>query len=130
MTDTTAHDWDGCILCAVRALTEGKPREWNVLTVEEMAANPEVTGVILKMGRVPSQFATKPVPYVDLWTGGADRIRITQYGMALENAIMATEPQIGDTLTVRYTGQHMIERGRFAGHETKTFTAEIQRGHH
>jgi hypothetical protein len=132
MTDTTAtaHDWDGCLICAVRALTEGKPREWTYRTVDEMTDEPEVTGVILRMGHVPSQFSTQPVPFVDLWIGGVERVRITQYGSSLANAIKATEPQIGDTLTVRFEGEREVESGKFKGLAYKAYSATIQRGHH
>jgi hypothetical protein len=117
-------------MCAVRALTEGKPLEWTYRTVDEMTAEPEVTGVILRMGHVPSQFSNDPVPFVDLWIGGVERVRITQYGAPLANAIKTTEPQIGDTLTVRFEGVQHVESGKFQGREYKAYSATIQRGHH
>lgn len=128
MTETTAHDWDGCLMCAVRALTEGKPREWG--PPQDLEPGAEVTGVILRMGTVSSRFSTEPVPFVDLWIGGVERVRITQFGLPMRTAIAATEPQIGDTLTVRFEGERAIESGRYEGKTYKAYSATIERGHH
>jgi hypothetical protein len=118
---TTNHEPDGCPVCIVRALTEGEPRAW---WPNEPAS---VKGVVLQVGRTTSQFAIygQTLPYVDLWLGGTDRARVAGYG-----SLGRIQPTVGDTLTVAYTGQGTIERGKHAGKPYRMHTVEITRGHH
>lgn len=114
-------------MCAVRALTEGKPKTW-----WPKEAGESRTGVILRMGSVESDFAPmgeRGVPFIDLWQGGYTRLRIVAYSSLLKHVLAEVEPQIGDTLSVTFEGEKLLEQGRFAGRPYKTFRVEIQRGH-
>lgn len=116
-----------CLLCTVRTLTEGEPTIWHP---SEPAS---VKGVVLKTGHKVTNFSIlldQAVPYVDLWLGGTDRVRVMGYGGTLRNLFMDTNPQVGDTVTVAYTGQGTIERGKFAGKPYRMHTVEVERGHH
>ena len=127
---TTNHDHTGrldCPVCVVRALTEGTPNPW---FPSEPAS---VKGVVLWSGSVPRPYAmlaTDTIPVVDLWLGGTDRVRISGVGATLRTALERAAPQIGDTLTVTYTGQGTIDRGKHAGRAYRMHTVEIERGHH
>jgi hypothetical protein len=126
---TTNHDHAGptCPVCLVRALTEGEPKLW---WPSEPAS---VKGVVLVQGRVRDRFSLDTdgkVPFVDLWLGGMDRVRIRAYGFTLANALTQAAPTVGDTLTVNYEGQGTIERGKAAGRPFRKHSVEIERGHH
>lgn len=127
MTTTTNHESDGCPVCIVRALTEGEPKAW---WPTEPAS---VKGVVLQYGRTTTRFSTYigdgTIPYVDLWLGGTDRVRIPGYGSA-GRELDRLEPTVGDTLTVAYTGVGTIDRGKYAGRAYRMHTIEITRGHH
>lgn len=117
---------NGCLMCAVRALTEGVPRAWQP---EEPGS---ITGVVLTKGSFPnplSVLSSNEIRYVDLWLGGVERTRINAYGMSLSHSLHQADPQIGDTVTVTYLGVRPIERGKWAGREYKAFEVSVQRGH-
>lgn len=116
-------------MCAVRALTEGRAKEWGMAPYLEEGAT--VTGVILRQGVQPSHYQDQPVPYVELWLGGVKRVRVTGHSMALREALISAEPQVGDTLTVRFDGiKELPAKGGHPARNYKTWTATIERGHH
>jgi hypothetical protein len=120
MTDHT-HETD-CLMCAVRALTEGDPATWN-----PQVAGETVSGTVLKMGQLSTNFGM--VPFVDLWRGGHDRIRIRAYGAVLRNTLESVAPQVGDTLSVWFDGEETVQKGPRAGTTYRSFSANVQRGH-
>jgi hypothetical protein len=126
MTEIAGHHEDDCLMCAVRALTQGRAKEW---TPEEPA---EVTGVVLRQGTQPNRFSSTPSPFIELWTGGRDRVRVVGYSAMLGSLIEGAELQVGDTATVRYVGKREVSmRGRngpVTG-EYRAFELEVQRGH-
>lgn len=129
MTTTTIepHDWDGCLMCAVRALTEGRPKDW-VMT-NTLEPGQAITGVVLRQGQQPSHYEPQ-VPYVDLWLGGPERVRVAGHGLSLREALLAAETQVGDTVTVTFEGESEIQTGKFKGHMFKRYTVGVRRGHH
>lgn len=123
----TGHEPDGCPVCIVRALTEGEPKPW---FPSEPAS---VKGVVIKVGTTPNHYSViqgDTFPFVDLWLGGTDRVRIAGLGATLRTALERAAPTVGDTLTVAYTGQGTIDRGKFVGRAYRMHTVEITRGHH
>jgi hypothetical protein len=130
MTETTAktHYWDECLMCTVRTLTEGRPPEWT--TRKELAEGDTVTGVVLGIGVQPTFWQDGQTPYVDLWLGGLNRVRVAGHGQSIRNALEAAEAKMGDTLTVTFDGERTVEEGKFAGKTYKLFTVTVQRGHH
>jgi hypothetical protein len=128
MTEIEGHHEDDCLMCAVRALTEGRAKEWNP---EEPA---EVTGVILHRGTQPTHFSGS-APFVELWLGGRERVRVTGHAMVLGSLIEGAELQVGDTVTIRYTGKKEAKltpsqaRTGKAANTYKTYDLEVRRGH-
>lgn len=123
----TAQDHeDACLMCAVRALTEGDPAvSWNPVT-----AGATISGVVLRQGEVAAQLFGK-IPFVDLWLGGTGRIRVMAYATLLRHALDRAAAQIGDRLQICFDGESAINR---PGHPThgrpyKRFTVNVQRGH-
>lgn len=116
---------DSCLMCAVRALTEGDPAvTWNPDTPGQ-----SVSGVVLRKGELSSNLLI-PVPFVDLWTGGTGRIRVNEFGRSLRQAIDGAAPQIGDRLQVWYDGEKMLTNSKtLSSMPYKMFRANVQRGH-
>lgn len=113
---------DDCLMCAVRALTEGDPAV-NWVPTEE---NKSVSGVVLRMGEVVSNFGM--VPSVDLWMGGHGRIRVRAFAGSLRHALDQASVKVGDRLTVNYDGTRETKT-RFGMKPYKMFSASVQRGH-
>jgi hypothetical protein len=125
-TEQAAHQ-DSCLMCAVRALTEG-----DAPAVELDQVGDEVSGVLLRKGRRASAFMTDPgdlIPWVELWLGGTSRVRFTAWGNTARAALEAADAKMGDTLTIRFEGKMPILAGRFAGKEVRKYTATVIRGH-
>lgn len=122
----TATDHEAtCLMCAVRALTEGDPAATWTPTTEGQT----ISGVVLRMGTRATDFG--PVPFVDLWTGGIGRVRIMAYASTLRHALDGVAAQIGDRLSVWFDGEGIVDRpGRpMHGRPYKRFSANVQRGH-
>jgi hypothetical protein len=123
------HDWDGCLMCAVRALTEGRPVDW--ATHKSRVEGDTVTGVVLRQGVQPSHYSEAQVPYVDLWLGGVERARVAGHGQVLREALISAELQVGDTVTVTFEEtKTFTPKGRSEPVTYKVFTVEVARGHH
>jgi hypothetical protein len=126
---TEKHNADGCLMCAVRALTEGEPNAW---VPGETGSG--VTGVVLAMGETDSpsiyDLTGQNIPYVDLWLGGRERVRIMAFGATLRRAVEKADPKIGDTLTVTFDGYGEINTGKHRGLKFRQHTVNVVRGHH
>jgi hypothetical protein len=122
--DTNATDHEAtCLMCAVRALTEGDP----AVTWFPSEPGATISGVVLRMGETAGLVG--PVPFVDLWTGGTGRVRIKAFASSLRHALSGGAPQIGDRLQVWFDGETIIEHGAMRGRPYKRFSANVQRGH-
>jgi hypothetical protein len=120
---------DGCLLCAVRELTEGTPTIWN--NPDNIVPGQMIRGVVLRAGTLPSPFHPVEVPFVDLWTGGQDRMRVAGYQGSLARALEMTAPAVGDQLSMVYVGREILPpEHRMSGRPYHRFRTEITRGHH
>jgi hypothetical protein len=124
-TETHDHETD-CLMCAVRALTEGDPAAtWGQTDLEPGAT---ISGVVLRAGEKVVMFSK--VPYVDLWMGGTGRVRVMPFGASFRHALTGSAAQIGDRLTVRFEGTHDLPAaGSRAATTYKAFSVTVQRGH-
>lgn len=129
MTTEINHDGPdhevSCLMCAVRALTEGDPAATWVPTTEGQT----ISGVVLRRGEVATNFGK--VPFVDLWTGGTGRVRVMAYSSSLRHALDAGAALIGDRLQVWFDGESVIDRpgAVMHGRAYKKFSVNVQRGH-
>lgn len=130
-TKTDTHDWDGCLMCAVRALTEGRPQTWGLRAKGEADPTPgsSVSGVVMRMGEQASHFESK-VPYVDLWLGGIERVRVAGHSISLREAIISAELQVGDSVTFTYEGEVQFQPKNGGPSSFRKFSATVERGHH
>lgn len=130
-TEMNSHDWDGCLMCAVRALTLGTPKTWGLMKAgKEMQPGDSITGVVVRKGEQPSHYEAR-VPYLDLWLGGIERVRVAGHGQSLRAALESTEADVGDTVTVVFDGTYEFKRkGTNEPATMRKFSAEVRRGHH
>jgi hypothetical protein len=124
--DANAQDHEaGCLMCAVRALTEGDPAAtWN-----PTQPGATIGGVVLRQGEVSTDFGR--VPYVDLWQGGTGRVRVMAYSGSLRHALSGAAAQIGDRLQLWFDGEGTVDRPGHPihGRPYKRYSANVQRGH-
>jgi hypothetical protein len=124
--DVTAQDHEaGCLMCAVRALTEGNP----AVTWTPTEPGATISGVVLRQGELAHAFG--PIPFVDLWMGGTGRVRVMAYSGTLRTALANVAAQVGDRLQVWFDGPGTIDRPGHPmhGRSYKAFSANVQRGH-
>jgi hypothetical protein len=123
---TTNHDHEAdCLMCAVRALTEGNPAaSWT-----PSQPGDTISGVVLRQGEVSTNLG--PVPFVDLWQGGTGRVRVMAYSAGLRHALADGAALIGDRLQVWFDGEFPIDRPGHPmhGRPYKRYSANVQRGH-
>lgn len=126
MTEIQGHHADGCLMCAVRALTEGRAKEW--APGDEPC---EISGIVLRQGTQPTAWSNDPVPFIELWLGGQSRTRVTGHSAVLSSLIIGAEIQVGDTVTVRYLGKADTKPDRRTGtvHQYRKFELSVERGH-
>lgn len=115
-------------MCAVRELTEGTPRIWT-----PSIAGQKVAGAVLAVGKTVSTFQSL-IPYVDLWQGGTNRIRVIGYGAKLSSGIESARPRVGDTLEIIFMGMGTVPANPLAGRREsrryRDFSITVTRGHH
>ncbi len=122
---TEQHDHqDDCLMCAVRALTEGDP----AVTWTPVKPGATISGVVLRQGEVSTNFG--PIPFVDLWQGGTGRVRVMAYQASLRQVLSREAAQTGDRLQVWFDGERYLPaRGSRPAMTYKVFSANVQRGH-
>jgi hypothetical protein len=114
---------DDCLMCAVRALTSGEPE----ITWQPETEAQTISGVVLRRGETESYYG--PVPYVDLWLGGAARTRVVANPMTLRAALDRAAPKVGDTLTIWFEGWSEPVHGPNRDRRVRVFRAAVRRGH-
>lgn len=114
---------DNCLMCAVRALTEGDPA---VKWVPETPGQ-SVSGVVLRMGEDGTEFGS--IPFVDLWTGGHGRVRVRAFAIGLRHALDQASAKVGDRLTITYDGERTVRSAQYGHRPYKMFSTNVQRGH-
>lgn len=126
MTEHETPDHEAtCLMCAVRALTEGDPAvTWNPAM---NAIGETISGVVLRIGEKENVFG--PIPFVDLWRGGTGRVRVMAWSGTLRYELTSAAPQVGDRLSVKYVGEDTVRDGRMAGKTYRKFAVTVQRGH-
>ena len=125
MTTITHDHQDQCLMCAVRALTEGDPAA--IWKPTEPGAT--ISGVVLRQGEVSMAFG--PVPFVDLWQGGTGRVRVLAYPSILRSVLARADAKVGDRLQIWYDGTVSTEVPRGSGRtvDVKRYSGNVQRGH-
>lgn len=89
-----------------------------------------IAGVVVKVGEVRSDFANEGenpmVPVVTIQVKDGTKYRVIGYGAVLKREILDADPQVGDLMGVKYFGEKLIRKGRYAGKPYKHFQVAVK----
>lgn len=89
-----------------------------------------IAGIVVKVGETRSDFANDgedPMcPTVTIQTKDT-KWRVIGYGSVLKREINDAKPEVGDLMAVKYFGEKLIRKGRFAGKPYKHFGVVVRR---
>lgn len=85
-----------------------------------------ISGVVVKVGEVRSDFSDDMCPTVTVQTKDGDKYRIIGYGSVLKRELEDAAPKVGDLLAVKYWGEKVLKKGKFAGKNYKHFSVAVK----
>jgi hypothetical protein len=89
-----------------------------------------ISGVVVAVGETRSDFAKDGedpmVPTVTIRTKDGSKFRVIGYGAVLRRELMDANPKVGDLMAVKYFGEKLIKKGRFAGKPYKHFGVVVR----
>lgn len=89
-----------------------------------------ISGVVVAVGETRSDFAKDGedpmVPTVTIQVKDGNKYRVIGYGAVLRRELMDANPQVGDLMAVKYFGEKLIKKGRFAGKPYKHFGVVVR----
>ena len=90
-----------------------------------------VQGVVIKVGETRSDFARDGedpmVPTVTIETKTGEKYRIIGYGAVLKREMQDADPQVGDLFAIKYFGDKLVKKGKWAGKPYKHFGVAVRR---
>lgn len=91
----------------------------------------QLAGVVVKVGETRSDFARDgedPMcPTVTVRTREGDKYRVIGFGAVLKRELIDADPQPGDIFAVKYWGERLIKKGKFAGKPYKHFSVAVKK---
>lgn len=85
-----------------------------------------ISGVVVKVGEVRSDFSDDMCPTVTVQTKDGDKYRVIGYGSVLKRELEDAAPKVGDLLAVKYWGEKVLKKGKFAGKNYKHFSVAVK----
>jgi hypothetical protein len=90
-----------------------------------------LTGVVVKVGETRSDFARDGedpmVPTVTVQTREGDKYRVIGFGAVLKREMADAHPEVGDLFAVKYFGERILKKGKFAGKKYKHFAVAVRK---
>jgi hypothetical protein len=90
-----------------------------------------VQGEVIKVGETRSDFARDGedpmVPTVTIKTKTGEKYRIIGYGAVLKREMQDADPQVGDLFAIKYFGDKLVKKGKWAGKPYKHFGVAVRR---
>jgi hypothetical protein len=90
-----------------------------------------LSGVVTKVGETRSDFARDgedPMcPTVTVMTREGDKFRVIGFGAVLKREILDADPKVGDLFAVKFWGEKLIKKGKYAGKPYKHFSVAVKR---
>lgn len=86
-----------------------------------------ISGVVVKVGETRSDFSDEMAPTVTIETKSGDKFRVIGYGAVLRRELLDADPKPGDRIAVKYFGEKMIKKGKYAGKPYKHFGVAVRR---
>lgn len=89
-----------------------------------------ISGVVVAVGETRSDFAKDGedpmVPTVTIQVKDGSKYRVIGYGAVLRRELMDANPKVNDLMAVKYFGEKLIKKGRFAGKPYKHFGVVVR----
>lgn len=85
-----------------------------------------ISGVVTKVGEVRSDFSDDMCPTVTIRTKDGDKFRVIGYGSVLKRELEDAAPKVGDLMAVKYWGEKVLKKGKFAGKNYKHFSVAVK----
>lgn len=86
-----------------------------------------VSGTVLKVGETRSDFSDDMVPVVWIETKAGEKLRVIGYGSVLGRELRDNDPHPGDRIAVKYFGERIVRKGKWAGKPYRHFGVAIRR---
>jgi hypothetical protein len=90
-----------------------------------------ISGIVVKVGETRSDFAKDGddpmVPTVTIQVSDGTKYRVIGYGAVLKRELQDAAPAVGDRMAVKYFGEKLIRKGKFAGKPYKHFGVIVRR---
>lgn len=90
-----------------------------------------IAGIVVKVGETRSDFANDGedpmVPTVTIQVKDGTKYRVIGYGSVLKRELTDADPKVGDKIAVKYFGEKLIKKGRFANKPYKHFGVVVRR---
>lgn len=90
-----------------------------------------ISGTVVKVGETRSDFAKDGedpmVPTVTIQVADGTKYRVIGYGAVLKRELQDADAKVGDRMAVKYFGEKIIKKGKFAGKPYKHFGVAIRR---
>lgn len=90
-----------------------------------------LSGIVTKVGETRSDFARDgedPMcPTVTVQTRDGDKFRVIGFGAVLKREILDADPHVGDLFAVKFWGEKLIKKGKYAGKPYKHFSVAVKR---
>jgi hypothetical protein len=90
-----------------------------------------LSGIVTKVGETRSDFARDgedPMcPTVTVMTRDGDKFRVIGFGAVLKREILDADPKVGDLFAVKFWGEKLIKKGKYAGKPYKHFSVAVKR---
>lgn len=91
-----------------------------------------IAGKVVKVGQVRSDFAADGedpmVPTVTIEVKDGTKYRVIGYSSVLKRELIEKAPAVGDLMAVKYFGEKILRKGKFAGRPYKHFGLVVKRG--
>lgn len=85
-----------------------------------------ISGVVVKVGEVRSDFSDDMCPTVTIQTKDGDKYRVIGYGSVLKRELEDAGAKVGDLMAVKYWGEKVLKKGKFAGKNYKHFSVAVK----
>lgn len=90
-----------------------------------------LAGIVTKVGQTRSDFARDgedPMcPTVTVQTRDGDKFRVIGFGAVLKRELADANPEVGDIIAVKYWGEKLIKKGKYAGKPYKHFSVAVKK---
>lgn len=90
-----------------------------------------IAGIVTKVGETRSDFARDgedPMcPTVTIQTREGDKFRVIGFGAVLKRELADANPEVGDMIAVKYWGEKLIKKGKYANKPYKHFSVAVKK---